>query len=397
MTKRNPHFASLKTNYLFPEINLRKKEFLARHPDAKLISLGIGDTTEPISPSITNALMQMSARLGTKEGYVGYGPEHGMKALREKIASKYYSNRITPDEIFIADGAKCDLARLQTLFGNNISVAVQDAAYPVYVEGSIIQGVKKIVLMPCNPENNFFPDLKNLPRTDLIYFCSPNNPTGAVATRQQLEQLVAFATKNQSIIIFDSAYAHYIQDENLPKSIFEIPGAHNVAIEVGSFSKIAGFTGIRLGWTIVPKALKYEDGLSIKADWNRLNATIFNGASIISQAGGCAILEEEGDKEVKALAAFYLENTRLLKEALDGLGYEVFGGKNAPYLWVRIKGKNSWDSFQFFLEKLQLVITPGLGFGEGGEGFVRFAAFGSRENILMAIKRLVCTTIECVL
>jgi LL-diaminopimelate aminotransferase len=397
MTKRNPHFLALKSNYLFPEINLRKQQFLARNPHATLISLGIGDTTEPISPFITRALVDGSARLGTREGYTGYGPEQGLKALREKIANEYYSGIVTPEEIFISDGAKSDLSRLQMLFGNDVSIAVQDAAYPVYVDGSLIVGIKNIVLMPCNPENDFFPDLDHTPRTDLIYFCSPNNPTGAVATREQLERLVAFAKANRSIIIFDAAYAHYIQDPTLPQSIFEIPGAHEVAIEVGSFSKIAGFTGIRLGWTIVPSLLKYEDGSSVKPDWSRLTATVFNGASNIAQSGGCAVLEEEGLKEIANLASFYMENTRLLKDALDQLGYEVFGGQNAPYLWVRFKGKSSWDIFQLFLENLQIVITPGLGFGVGGEGFVRIAAFGHRETILEAIKRLVCTRIDCVL
>ncbi|MEI8365124.1 MAG: LL-diaminopimelate aminotransferase, partial [Parachlamydiaceae bacterium] len=278
MTKRNTLFEALNTNYLFPEINLRKKDFLSRHPEASLISLGIGDTTEPLSPYITQALVKASARLGTQEGYSGYGPEQGMKLLRERIVNAFYPHpqAIKPDEIFISDGAKCDLARLQALFGSQVSIAVQDASYPVYVDGSLIHGVKNIVSMPCTPDNDFFPALGNTPRTDLIYFCSPNNPTGAVATRKQLQSLVAFAKANRSIIIFDAAYAHYIQDETLPKSIFEIPGAHEVAIEVGSFSKIAGFTGVRLGWTVVPDALTYDDGSSVKADWNRLITTLFN-------------------------------------------------------------------------------------------------------------------------
>jgi LL-diaminopimelate aminotransferase len=275
------------------------------------------------------------------------------------------------------------------LFGSGISIAVQDPAYPVYIEGSIIQGVKEIVYMPCLPENNFFPDLEGVPRTDLIYFCSPNNPTGAAATREQLEQLVSFAEANQSIILFDSAYANYIQDPLLPKSIYEIEGAKRVAIEIGSFSKIAGFTGVRLGWTVIPEELRYEDGSSVKADWNRLTSTVFNGASNIAQAGGCAVLEEQGLREVASLAAYYLANAKIIKETLEGLGYEVFGGLNAPYLWVRFKEQNSWDIFQHFLDKYHIVTTPGIGFGPAGEGFIRFTAFGHRQKIIEAAARLI--------
>lgn len=386
--KRNPNMALLKASYLFPEINQRKKQFLIQNPQASLISLGIGDTTEPITPSITQALVQASAGLGTLEGYTGYGAEPGMKALREKIASKLYSNLISADEVFVSDGAKCDLGRLQMLFGKDASIAVQDPAYPVYIEGSLIQGVKTIVSMPCSPENHFFPDLKNLPRTDLIYFCSPNNPTGAVATKPQLEQLVKFAEANRSIIIFDSAYANYIQDSSLPKSIYEIDGAKKVAIEISSFSKLAGFTGIRLGWTVVPEELKFDDGSSVKADWNRLTSTIFNGASNIAQHGGIAVLDDGGFEEVEALTKHYLENAKIIKEALQGLGYEVFGGINAPYLWVRFKGRKSWDVFQEILERFHIVTTPGSGFGSQGEEFIRFTAFGHRENILKAVARL---------
>ncbi|MCE2983205.1 MAG: LL-diaminopimelate aminotransferase [Parachlamydia sp.] len=387
--KRNPNMTLLKANYLFPEVNLRKNQFLKDHPEASLISLGVGDTTEPIGQSIAKALSDASKSLGTLDGYSGYGPEQGINALRKKIASKIYFNRVKPEEVFVSDGAKCDLGRLQMLFGSGISIAVQDPAYPVYIEGSIIQGVKEIVYMPCLPENNFFPDLEGVPRTDLIYFCSPNNPTGAAATREQLEQLVSFAEANQSIILFDSAYANYIQDPLLPKSIYEIEGAKRVAIEIGSFSKIAGFTGVRLGWTVIPEELRYEDGSSVKADWNRLTSTVFNGASNIAQAGGCAVLEEQGLREVASLAAYYLANAKIIKETLEGLGYEVFGGLNAPYLWVRFKEQNSWDIFQHFLDKYHIVTTPGIGFGPAGEGFIRFTAFGHRQKIIEAAARLI--------
>jgi LL-diaminopimelate aminotransferase len=386
--KRNAHIGQLKANYLFPEINLRKRQFLAEHPESILISLGIGDTTEPIAPSITRALVESSAGLGTPQGYSGYGPEQGIKALREKIASRIYHHLVQPEEICVSDGAKCDLGRLQMFFGSDVSIALQDPTYPVYIEGSLIQGVRKIFSMPCSPENHFFPDLETMPRTDLIYFCSPNNPTGTVATRSQLERLVRFAEANRSIIIFDSAYANYIQDPSLPKSIFEIEGAKRVAIEISSFSKLAGFTGLRLGWTVIPVELKYDDGTSVRADWNRLTSTIFNGASIIAQHGGCAVLEEQGLQEILSLTQFYLENARIIKETLESLSYEVFGGVDAPYLWVRFKGRKSWDVFQQFLTQFHIITTPGSGFGLGGEGFIRLTAFGHRENIQQAAARL---------
>lgn len=386
--KRNAHISQLKANYLFPEIKQRKLQFLDKHPKAVLISLGIGDTTEPIPPSIAQALVEASAALGTPQGYSGYGPEQGMPPLRECIASTIYHHLVKPEEIFISDGAKCDLGRLQMFFGSAVSIAVQDPAYPVYIEGSLIQGVQHIVSMSCSPENHFFPNLDVLPRTDLIYFCSPNNPTGAVATRAQLEQLVRFAEANRSIIIFDSAYASYIQDPSLPRSIFEIEGGRRVAIEIGSFSKLAGFTGIRLGWSVVPEELQYDDGSSVRADWQRLTSTIFNGASHIAEQGGYAVLQERGWREVANLTQFYLENAHIIKEALKSLGHEVFGGVNAPYVWVRFQGQKSWDIFQQFLEQMHIVTTPGSGFGLGGEGFIRFSAFGHREHILQAAARL---------
>jgi LL-diaminopimelate aminotransferase len=386
--KRNFNLTRLNNNYLFPEVNMRKRQYQMKNPDAHLISLGIGDTTEPITPFITQALTQGAARLGTREGYTGYITDQGDELLRERIAEKLYGNKIKSNEIFISDGAKCDLGRLQILFGNEISIAVQDPAYPVYIDGSLLQGVRKIIHMPCLPENNFFPDLKKIPKIDLIYFCSPNNPTGVTATKEQLEKLVAFAKAKRSIIIFDSAYANYIQDPKTPKSIFEIEGAREVAIEVGSFSKIAGFTGVRLGWTVVPNELCYEDGNQIKLDWNRVHSTIFNGASNIAQYGGRAILEEEGLKEVASLATYYMENTEMIGSALRSSGYEVYGGLNAPYLWVRFEGCRSWDVFQDVLEKTHIITTPGIGFGPAGEGFLRFTAFGNRENISLAAERL---------
>jgi len=385
MTKRNPNFANLKDHYLFPEINQRKKAFLAEHPEAKLISLGIGDTTEPLLPHITSTLCQGASSLGERDTYTGYGPEQGYSDLREIIAKTIYRGSVTPDEVFISDGAKCDIGRLQLLFGSDVSIALQDPAYPVYLDGSIMQGVSRITLLPCTPENDFFPDLTKAKGCDLLYFCSPNNPTGATATRQQLKSLVDFAREQRSIIIYDSAYSAYIQNSDCPKSIFEIEGAKEVALETSSFSKMAGFTGVRLGWTVVPKDLFFEDGSSVHKDWSRLISTLFNGASNIAQNGGLGVLSERGLEEVKTHIAFYLENARLLKEALEN--FEVYGGENAPYLWVKFPGKSSWEVFQEFLEELHLVTTPGSGFGPSGEGFLRFSAFSSRENVQKAIKR----------
>ena len=316
--------AKLQGSYLFPEINKKKKELLARNPEAKIISLGIGNTTEPLTPHIVSGLKEEVLRLGTKEGYSGYGDEQGLVGLRNKIAEKIYKNIIRGEEVFVSDGAKCDIGRLQLMFGRKVSIAVQDPSYPVYLDGSVIAGAtgrydkktahfKKIVYMKCNPENNFFPYLSKTQRTDLIYFCSPNNPTGAVATKEQLKQLVAFAKKNKSIIIFDSAYSEYISDKNLPKSIYEIDGSKEVAIEVSSFSKFIGFTGVRLGWTIVPDELKFDDGSLVSADWNRITTTVFNGASNIAQYGGLAALDDKGLDEMRSTVAYYLENANIIK------------------------------------------------------------------------------------
>ncbi|MBI5388779.1 LL-diaminopimelate aminotransferase [Candidatus Woesearchaeota archaeon] len=399
MVKRNPHMAKLSGGYLFPEIARRKKALLEKNPSAKVISLGIGDTTLPLTPYICSALLDAAKKLGTKEGYSGYGDEQGMTALREKIAKVLYHGSADSDEVFISDGAKPDLGRMQILFGADATLAVQDPSYPVYVDGSVIVGAtgpynqKKqqyasIIYMRCTPKNRFFPDLAAQPRTDLIYFCSPNNPTGAVATKQQLKKLVDFAKQNRSIIIFDAAYAEYIEEKGLPKSIYEIPGAKEVAIEVNSFSKTIGFTGVRLGWCVVPKQLVYEDGSSVHKDWNRITTTIFNGASNLVQRGGLAALDAEGLTEMKQTVDYYKENARIIKTALDALGFETYGGRNAPYIWVRIKGKKSWDAWSELLEQKHIVTTPGAGFGPGGEGFLRFSSFGRREDVLLAVERL---------
>src|SRR3989338_7207959 len=399
MAKRNSDIAKLQTGYLFPEINRRKNEFLEKNPNAKLISLGIGDTTEPITPHIAKALTNAASALGTRDGYGGYGNEQGLLELREKIAKVVYDGLVSGEEVFVSDGAKPDIGRLQLLFGNDAVVAVQDPTYPVYIDSSVMYGKtgnyneKKnqfgtVVYMPCTPENNFFPDLRRISRADIIFFCSPNNPTGAVATRQQLKGLVEHARKNKSVIIFDSAYAEYISDKNLPKSIYEIKGAKEVAIEVSSFSKPIGFTGVRLGWTIVPNELKFDDGSLVRNDWNRIMTTLFNGASNIAQKGALAALDKEGLKEMGQTISYYMENARIIRKALKYCGCEVYVGDNAPYIWAKVKGKKSWEIFEHLLEKANIVTTPGVGFGQEGEGFVRFSAFGHRKNIEEAAERL---------
>lgn len=388
MVVRRNCFKNLKNSYLFPEINRRRNLFLEKNPEAKIISLGIGDTVLPFGPTLTNALATASIELGTQEGYVGYGDEQGVYELREKIASEVYKNRITPDEIFISDGAKCDIGRLQTLFGKNIRIGLQDPSYPVYIEGSIIQDIDEIICIPCPSTHNFFPELSQIPPIDLLYICSPNNPTGAVYSHEELQKLVSYAKSHHILILFDGAYSSYIQDPLLPRTIFEIEGAREVAIEVNSFSKYAGFTGLRLGWSVIPRDLVYEGGESIWKDWKRLNATIFNGASILSQKGGIAVFEKEGMDEIQSCIDYYMKNARALRSAFANLGYQVFGGENAPYLWVQVPNQNSWDLFQEYLEKYHLIITPGSGFGPAGEGFIRISAFAFQHHIEEAVARL---------
>lgn len=399
MVKRNTHFAKLNAGYLFPEINKRKQAFLAKNPNAKLISLGIGDTTQPLPSFISQHLSKCGSGLGTKEGYSGYGAEQGNNSLRKKIAESIYQNQVVSEEVFVSDGAKCDIGRLQVLFGSQATIAVQDPTYPVYVDSGVIlgqsgtydplsSGYHGIVYMPCLPENNFFPDLKKIPRTDLIFFCSPNNPTGAVATRPQLEQLVAFAKANRSIIIYDAAYSAFIEDSKYPKTIYEIEGAREVAIEVSSFSKMAGFTGVRLGWTVVPFDLKFEDGTPVRKDWERIQTTLFNGASNLAQHGGESALSPEGLASLSAMIDYYKHNARLIKQGLEQVGVRVFGGENAPYIWAQFPGTSSWNVFEDFLEKAQVITTPGSGFGPAGESFIRFSAFGHRDQTIEAIKRL---------
>ncbi|KAG2427204.1 hypothetical protein HXX76_010921 [Chlamydomonas incerta] len=395
--QRNENFGKLRAGYLFPEIARRRTAHQDKNPDAKIISLGIGDTTEPLPAYIADAMAKAAAGLASREGYSGYGAEQGQGPLREAVARTFYGHAgRAADEIFISDGSKCDIARIQMMFGSKPTVAVQDPSYPVYVDTSVMMGMTGdhngtgfdgIEYMVCNPDNHFFPDLSKAKRTDIIFFCSPNNPTGAAATRAQLTELVAFARKNGSILVYDAAYALYISNPDCPKTIYEIPGAEEVAIETCSFSKYAGFTGVRLGWTVVPKALKYANGEPVHADWNRVMTTCFNGASNIVQAGGLACLQPQGLADMHAMIKFYKENAQILKTTFTEMGFSVYGGDDAPYIWVGFPGKPSWDVFAEILERCNIVTTPGSGFGPAGEGFVRASAFGSRENILEAVRR----------
>lgn len=402
MITRNKCFSNLTAGYLFPEVARRRREYEASHPGAKIISLGIGNTTEPLTPHIANAMADYAKALATPEGYSGYGDERGLASLCEKIAKNYYNGIVAADEVFVSDGAKCDIARIQTLFGSDVSVAVQDPAYPVYVDGSVLIGAAGenhdghyagITYMPCTPENNFQPDLSVVPDNSVIYFCSPNNPTGVASTREQLTELVNFANAHGCIIIFDAAYAMFIRDEKLPKTIFEIEGSRTCAIEVNSFSKPAGFTGVRLGWSVVPHELKYAGGESVAKDWLRVMTTLFNGASNIVQQGGLAALDEEGLKDMKRTIDYYLENVRAIAETLRGenfskAGVKIYSTGNSPYVWAYFPNCKSWEIFDKILDKCHVVTTPGSGFGAAGEGFLRFSAFGHHEAVQEACERL---------
>lgn len=402
MIKRNTGFKNLTAGYLFPEVARRRREYQEKNKDAKIISLSIGNTTEPLPKFIAKAMADYSMSLSTLEGYSGYGDEQGNSALRAKIAEVWYKGMATPDEVFISDGAKCDIARIQTLFGSKVKVAVQDPSYPVYVDGSVIigaagkntgKGYKGVTYMPCVPENNFFPDLSKIKKNSLIYFCSPNNPTGACATKEDLKKLVDFANANGCIIIYDAAYREFIRDEKLPKTIFEIEGSRTCAIEINSFSKPAGFTGVRLGWSIVPNELKFADGTSVNRDWNRVMTTLFNGASNVAQAGGLACLEPEGLKAMKDVIDYYLVNAKKIEETLKGenfrkIGVEIYSTGNSPYVWAKFPGKKSWDVFDTILDKCHIVTTPGSGFGPSGERFIRFSSFGHQDDVNEACGRL---------
>ena len=401
MARLNSSYRKLSAGYLFPEIARRTREFAAKNPDAKIVRLGIGDTTEPIPSEIIGAFHAAVDKLASPATYTGYGDSEGQASLREAISNYYagFGAKVDPADIFVSDGAKSDSSSIQSIFASDCVVAVQDPAYPVYVDSNVIAGrtgpakdgtYEGIVYMPCNEANGFFPALP-AGKVDLIYICSPNNPTGAVATRAQLESFVAYARAHKAVILFDSAYCEFIQDPALPRSIYEIPGAETCAIEINSFSKSAGFTGIRLGWSIVPRALECEDAApgELHRMWTRRQNTFFNGASNIVQAGGVAALSGAGLVQTRAVIAHYMENAQIICAGLRKKGLTVFGGVNAPYVWLKTPGgMDSWAFFDKLLSECNVVGTPGAGFGPSGQGYFRLSAFGKRANVLEAVERI---------
>jgi len=397
----NSNYDKLSAGYLFPEIARRTKEFLANNSDAKIMRLGIGDTTEALPNSVIESIKKRVEQLGNTNSYSGYGSSEGEAELRNAIANSYakLGANIAAEDIFVSDGAKGDSANIQSVFGVDNIVAVQDPAYPVYVDSNVIAGrtgkatdgnYAGLVYMPCTAENNFFPTLPDS-KVDIIYLCSPNNPTGAVANKEQLKTFVNYALKNKAVIIFDAAYAAFIKDDNLPKSIYEIEGAKKCAIEINSFSKTAGFTGVRLGWCVVPKDLEVENAEAGKIHglWTRRQNTFFNGASNIVQSGGLAVFSEQGQKEVSELVNYYMENARLIKECLNAKGLKTYGGENAPYVWLQTSNNlTSWEFFDKLLNECHVVGTPGAGFGPSGEGYFRLSSFGHREDVICAIESI---------
>jgi len=401
MARINQNYDKLAAGYLFPEIAKRTHAFSEKNPDAQVLRLGIGDTTEPIVSSVLEGLRDGVNALGAAESYSGYGPSEGITPLRESLA-KLYAERglsLDPSEFFVSDGAKSDSANIQGIFSDDCVGAVQDPAYPVYGDSNVIAGrtgqateagYQGLVYMPCTEENGFFPELPTQ-KVDLIYICSPNNPTGAVATKEQLKTFVDYANEHKAIIFYDSAYAAFITDPDLPRSIYEIDGAEKCAIEFNSFSKTAGFTGVRLAWTIVPKACQTEDSEpgKLHALWTRRQNTFFNGASNVVQSGGVAALSPEGRRQTDEQVAFYLENARIINEGLTSLGITTYGSDNAPYVWLKTpNGLSSWDFFDKLLNECHVVGTPGSGFGPAGEGFFRLSAFGHRANVEKAVQSI---------
>lgn len=401
----NENYLKLQAGYLFPEIGRRVREYAQANPDKKIIRMGIGDVTRPLTPTIVKAFHQGVEEMAHLDTFKGYGPEQGYDFLREAIAENDYKARgvnIDADDIFISDGSKCDTGNIQEIFGHDNIIAVSDPVYPVYVDTTVMSGktgvcaangyFDGIVYMPCNEANGFLPELPK-EKVDLIFLCSPNNPTGTVATKEVLQKWVDFALENKCIILYDAAYFAYITDPELPRSIFEIEGAEKCALEFRSFSKTAGFTGTRCAFTVIPSALmaydKEGNAHQVKKLWNRRHSTKFNGVSYPVQKAAAAIYTPEGKKEVADTIAYYLENARIMRESLVALGFTVFGGVNAPYVWVKTQGGlKSWEFFDKLLNEANVVGTPGSGFGPSGEGYFRFSAFADRENVLDAMERI---------
>jgi len=407
MAKLNSHYLKLKAGYLFPEITRRVNAFCQAEPEkaAKLIRCGIGDVTEPLPLAVREAMHAAVDELGQSATFRGYGPEQGYDFLRKAIAENDYRSRgieIQDDEIFVSDGSKCDCGNILDIFGHDNRIAVMDPVYPVYVDTNVMAGhtgaadssgaYSGLLYLACTEANGFVPPVPE-ERVDLVYLCYPNNPTGAAATREQLTRWVEYALKQEAVLLYDAAYEAYIQDPDIPHSIYEIPGAENCAIEFRSFSKNAGFTGVRCAFTVVPKTLKCQstsgEKQSLHPLWNRRFSTKFNGVGYVTQRGAEAVYSPQGKAEVTALISHYMGNATILREALLGAGLAVFGGDNAPYIWVKCpKGVSSWEIFDRILDQASVVITPGSGFGSAGEGYFRVSAFNSRSKAQEAADRL---------
>ena len=397
----NEDYLKLPGSYLFSTVARKQREFSAAHPEAKIIRLSIGDVTQPLAPAIIEALHKAVDEMASAETFKGYAPDLGYEFLRNVVSEKDYKARgcdIAPDEIFISDGAKGDCGNIQEIFARDCKVAVCDPVYPVYVDTNVMAGRtgtydektgtwSDVIYMPCTAENGFAPELpKTVP--DLIYLCFPNNPTGATITKDQLQVWVDYANKEGAVIIYDAAYEAYISEENVPHSIYECEGARECAIEIHSFSKNAGFTGVRLGYTVIPKDLK-AGNVALHALWARRHGTKYNGAPYIIQKAGEAVYTPEGQAQLKEQVAYYMKNAQTIQEGLAAAGYTVSGGVNAPYIWLRTpKDMTSWEFFDHLLEKANVVGTPGSGFGPSGEHYFRLTAFGSYENTVEAIERI---------
>ena len=400
----NEHFLKLQKNYLFADIAKKVNAFKVSHPKANVISLGIGDVTQPLCPAVIEAMHKAVDDMATKKNFHGYGPEQGYIWLREAIVKNDFLPRgihLDANEIFVNDGAKSDTGNIGELIRWDNSMAVTDPIYPVYIDSNVMNGRagvfengrwSNVTYMPCDESNEFVPQIPDH-RVDMIYLCYPNNPTGMVLPKEELRRGVNYAIKNDSVIFYDAAYEAYIQDPSIPHSIYEIRGARKVAIEFHSYSKTAGFTGIRCGYTVIPKELQVStiDGQlhQLNPFWDRRQCTKFNGTSYISQRAAEAIYTPEGKKQVRETISYYMENARIMRETLTRLGLKVYGGENAPYLWVKtLDGTDSWRFFEQMLYNAQVVCTPGVGFGPAGEGYIRLTAFGEREDCKEAMRRI---------
>jgi len=402
MIRINENFTKLKASYLFSDIAKRVAAFQEANPQKPVIRLGIGDVTEPLPPVCIEALHSGADELSQRSTFKGYGPEQGYAFLREAIAQNDFQARgcqISPDEIFVSDGSKCDCGNIQELFANDVRLAIPDPVYPVYVDTNVMAGrtganqdgrYDGILYLDSNAANGYVPSVPTAP-ADLIYLCFPNNPTGAVATKAQLAEWVAYAKRNRAVILFDAAYEAFIRDPEIPHSIYEIEGARDVAIEFRSFSKTAGFTGTRCAYIVIPKTLVAYDAQGqahpLHAMWNRRHTTKFNGVSYPVQKAAAAIYTPEGKQQTKALVDHYLGNAKLIRAAMEKLGLSCVGGDNSPYIWVNV-GRDSWEFFDLLLNKAQVVCTPGAGFGRCGQGHVRISSFNSRENVVTALERI---------